>query len=1139
MSNKHFTHLHLHTDYSLLDGAITIDKLIEYGKKYNSKALAISDHGNIFAAVKFFEKCKKNNIKPIIGMEAYITDNRFTKNINNRYYHLLLLVQDEIGYKNLCKLISYSYMDGFYFKPRIDYEILEKYNKGIVATSTCVGGHIPSLLLENREEEALTKIKYMQQLFEDRYYLEVQPPNFDKQKTLNQKIFELEHELKIPLIATGDCHYATFEDRYAHEVMLAIQTRTTMDDPNRMTFGECLAYMQSPDEMLNIFNGREDIVWRTGEIADRCNFEFQTGKLFFPEFPLPKEQTHESFFKEKCIEGFENLCNTNRFDLTKKNEYFKRLEFEMDMIAKTGFVTYFLIVSDFIKWAKRNNIAVGPGRGSAAGSVASWCLEITDIDPVKYNLLFERFLNPERITMPDIDIDFCIYGREKVIEYVKQKYGHDRVGQIITFGTMMAKGVIKDVARALGIPFEDANHVTDLIPQELKITLEEALKSEPKLQALYDKNPKIKEVIDIAKRLEGTTRHASKHAAGIVISPEPIADVLPIYVPSKTNEIVTQYAMTELETLGFLKMDFLGLKNLTLITDVLALIKKTQDITIDIIYIPLDDQKTFDLLCKGNSLGVFQLEGDGLRDVLRRLKPQTFEDIIAVNALYRPGPLGSGMVDDFIERRHGRQHITYIFPELEDVLKETYGIIVYQEQVMKIASVIGGYSLGEADILRRAMGKKKAEVMAEQKEIFVSKSVQRNFNKKKAEELFDLMAYFAGYGFNKSHSAAYGLIAYQTAYLKANYPLEFMCSLINLELGSPETFVDYIQEARSMNIQIIPPSVQKSEAKFFPINNTLQFGLLGIKNLGENAVNSIIESRKKKEFVNFIDFCSQIDLRVCNKRVLENLILSGAVDCFEKSRAQKLHNLEMIMKRAEEEQDKNTTGQTSLFSMLEDEHNNNFQGDFAWEHTEEWTSTSILEKEKEVLGIYLSEHPLDSFEEIKKLLQIPSLSKMFFDQSTIILGHLTSLREITTKKGDLMAFGILEDKDNKCELIFFPTMYKKYMELLNKKDFFLVIGDSSESNENKRKMKVQNIFDLENFEIENHLKEIIIEVTSENIEYVINFYNNLEHGSHIISFKSKQNKEVIKYTSKKKVSITKNFLKSMYKNETCIKSLLN
>src|SRR5260221_4940804 len=732
MSQQHFTHLHLHTEYSLLDGAISLDKLVEFGKAHNYKALAINDHGNIFAAVKFFQKCKKAGIKPILGMEAYFTEDAKVKNADNKYYHLILLVQNQTGYKNLCKLISYSYQEGFYFKPRIDYNVLEQYSEGLIVTSACLGGHIAKLLMANNIKEAEERVDWFLRVFgRDRFFLEVQPEDQQEQTILNQKLFDLAQKKDLNCVAAGDCHYVALDDHEAHEIMLAVQTQSKLDDPNRFSFGECRAYMRTTEQMLDEFKEHQQAVWNAGVIADMCNFDFETDKLFFPQFIIPENYTQESYFAHMCRIGLQRLKDEQLILHDHIQEYDDRLEVEIDLITRMGFVGYFLVVSDFIQWAYRNGIPVGPGRGSAAGSLVAWALQITNIDPLKYNLLFERFLNPERVSMPDIDIDFCIEGRDKVIQYVRDKYGHDKVCNIITFGTMMAKGVIKDVARVLGFSFEDSNAMTNLIPEQLKITLTEALEQEPRLQELINNNPRTKHIFDIAFKLEGLTRHASKHAAGIVISPEPIDEVLPVYIPSKSTELVTQYAMTELEAIGFLKIDFLGLKNLTLIDRVLQLIKKNHNVVLDMNKLPLDDAPTFVLICEGKTSGVFQLESSGLKEVLRKLKPDKFEDIIAVNALYRPGPLGSGMVDDFIERRHGRQKIKYLFPELEPILAETFGVIVYQEQVMKIASAIGGYSLGEADILGRAMGKKKIEAIIEQKATLVEKATTRKFDGKK------------------------------------------------------------------------------------------------------------------------------------------------------------------------------------------------------------------------------------------------------------------------------------------------------------------------------------------------------------------------------------------------------------------------
>lgn len=1044
--SSYFTHLHLHTEYSLLDGAITIDNLIEFAKKHKLPSLAISDHGNIFGAVQFFNACKKAGIKPVLGIEAYLTEDIGIKNNENRYYHLLLLVENQQGYKNLCKLIHAAYTKGFYFKPRIDYALLETYHEGLIATSSCLGGHVPQLLKEQRINEANACIDRMLSIFgENNYFLEVQPGgDVDEQRIINEQIFALSKQRGIPSVATADCHYYRAEDRQAHEVMLAIQTHHKMSDHDRMSFGDWRVHMRTPDEMLAAFPHDPDAVWQSGAIADRCSFQFDTSKHFFPQFEIPTTESDRDYFARLCHEGLRALYDNDRFDKTHLEQYQARLNLEIDLIARMGFITYFLVVSDFIQWSRQNGVPVGPGRGSAAGSLVAWALRITDIDPIKYNLLFERFLNPERVSMPDIDIDFCVEGRERVINYVRDRYGHDKVCQIITFGTMMAKGVVKDVGRALGIPFEDTNAITNLIPDTLKISLKEALEQEPRLAQLRDSSPAIAQLFDIAMVLEGLTRHASKHAAGIVITPEPIDEMLPVYVPPKTNDLVTQYAMTDLESLGFLKMDFLGLKNLTLIQRVVELIKQNHGIDLDPVKLPFDDAKTFELLSRGETTGVFQLESSGLKDVLRRLKPETFEDIIAVNALYRPGPLGSGMVDDFIERRHGRQQITYLFPELEPILKETYGVIVYQEQVMKIASAIGNYSLGEADILRRAMGKKKAEVMVEQRAIFVKRATEGGFNEHKAGDLFDLMAYFAGYGFNKSHSAAYGMIAYQTAYFKAHYAPEFMCCLISLEARDPEKMAFYIQETRDMGIDVLPPDINASDAQFTTEQGKVRFGLVGIKNAGDSGLDSCLEERAKEgPFKDLLDFCVRVDLRRCNRRFIESLISAGAFDRLAGSRAQKTNELDTVIDRAWEKKDAATTGQMGLFAPAPSSSPDNLMTEvYTFAPCEEWTMHETLEKEKEVLGLYVSARPLDQYKRPLSWLTVTGFIDAKAKQGNVICcGFKKSMKTITTKKGDRMAFLELEDYQGSAEVVIFPKLYQKISDILEKESIFVVSGE--------------------------------------------------------------------------------------------------
>ncbi|HSW75648.1 MAG TPA: DNA polymerase III subunit alpha [Candidatus Saccharimonadales bacterium] len=1137
---KHFTHLHLHTEYSLLDGAITLPKLIDHAKAQGLKSLAITDHGNIFGAVKFFQLCKKAGIKPILGMEAYITENVDQRSVDKKYYHLILLVENEIGYKNLCKLIAYSYQKGFYFKPRIDYNILQQHCQGLIATSACLGGHIPQLLKNDQEEQALQQIDWFVKHFgKDRFYFEVQPEDQEEQKVMNKKLFELGAKLGIDCVATTDCHYLSLQDHQAHEVMLAIGTGKRFDDPTRFSFGQCRAYMRSEAEMLEIFKDHPQAVYNTGKIADMCNFEFETGKLFFPAFATPQDQTPEQYFQTLCRAGLETLANNKRFPAEHKEKYVARLELEMDLIIKMGFVGYFLIVSDFIMWSRRNNIPVGPGRGSAAGALVAWCLEITNIDPLKYNLLFERFLNPERVSMPDIDIDFCIEGRETVINYIKDKYGHDKVCQIITFGTMLAKGVIKDVARALGLPFEESNMITALVPEQLKITLKEALEQEPQLKELTENNPTIKHVFDIAFKLEGVTRHASKHAAGIVITPEPTHEMLPIFIPPKDNAIVAQYAMTELESIGFLKIDLLGLKNLTLVKNTLNSIKHHQNITIDIDHIPLDDQKTFDLLQAGKTSGVFQLESDGLKDVLRKLKPDKFEDIIAVNALYRPGPLNAGMVDDYILRRHGKQTIEYFFDELKDVLEETYGVIVYQEQVMKIASVIGGYSLGEADILRRAMGKKKADVMAEQKKLFVDRAVAKGFDLKKSDALFELMAYFAGYGFNKSHSAAYALIAYQTAYLKANYPAQFAACLISLEATNAEKMAFYLKEARDMGIELLPPNINKSHIDFTVVDNKILFGLQGIKNIGLASLHNIIADREKKgPFKDILDFCQRIDLRTSNKRVLENLICAGAFDELPGNRAQKFYELAHIIELALEIKEHKLTGQMQLFSTGKS--TTDHEQAYSFSSRPEWSNKEKLEKEKEVLGFYISSHPIQVNEKqltwiqahtIASLLELVKKHPAHVSQEPTIItyGLLTQKKIISTKKGERMAFVQIEDLHNHAEIIVFPRLFKQIESWLSDYTIFIVKGALDISAQANCKIKANQCVPLELvFDQWDKINQVTLQLPDDVTLEHIDFIKKIEGGKIPLRMIFQENGKNIKLVTKKSVSLNLDLIAKLH-----------
>ena len=1091
--SKEFVHLHLHTDFSLLDGAIKIPELLKTCQKQNWKSVGISDHGNIFGAVKFFQQAKKANIKPILGIEMYFTPDVKIKDAKEKYFHVLLIVQNKIGYKNLCQLLTFAYQKGFYFKPRIDYEILAKHCQGLIATAGCGGGHIPTLLSNENYPQAEKWTKWFLQHFgQNRFFFELMPHNVEEQKILNKRLLELGQKMGVRCIATSDAHFIKKEDKYAHEVLLAIQTKKQMTDKNRMSFGEYECDLKTTQEMLDFFKDIPQAVWNTGLVADSCEFEFEFGKLFFPNFEVPGQHNQESYFKNLCIDGLESLKQKKLIPQDQYQIYDNRLQEEMNLIIKMGYVGYFLVVSDFIKWAKQQNIPVGPGRGSVAGSLVAWAMEITNVDPLKYNLLFERFLNPERVSMPDIDIDFCVQRREDVINYVKEKYGHDCVCQIITFGTMMAKGVIKDVARALGFPFQDANNITNLIPNQLKITLKESIEQEPKLQDLIDNNSSVKELFDICFKLEGLTRHASKHAAGVVISPEPLHTVLPLYIPPKSSELITQYAMTELESVGYLKMDFLGLKNLTVIQRTLETIEKNHGIIINLDQLSLDNPKAFELLKKGATSGIFQFESEGIKEVLRKLQPEKFEDLIAVNALYRPGPLGSGMVDDFIDRKHGKRKTTYMFSQLEPILAETYGVIVYQEQVMKIASAIAGYSLGGADILRRAMGKKKVEVMAEQKELFIKGAKERNFDGPKAAELFDLMAYFAGYGFNKSHSTAYALIAYQTAYLKANYPTEFMAALVSFETNNPDQLTFYLQEISDMGLQAIPPNINRSEIEFSAQKDGILFGLKGIKNVGQTALENILQQKKDKPFLDLLGFCKQVNLRTVNKRVIESLIYAGAMDCFPGNRAQKINELEKILKLANDSKEEAKTGQMSMFCVGNangQDPKETVQEIYTYKPLDDLSSKEKLQKEKEVAGFYLSSHPLQNYPALKWIKAISftkALEKIqtltsIREPEVLCYGLMQSHKVITTKKGAKMAFAQFEDLSSHAELVIFPSLFKQIENWLDEYDVFVIKGIMDTTSQAKCKIKANSLIPIELFFEESKLKTLNLELP-ENID---------------------------------------------------------
>ena len=1053
MVHADFVHLHLHSQYSLLDGAIKLDELITRIKEFKMPAVAVTDHGNMFGAVEFYSQAMGAGIKPIIGCEVYVAPgSRYTKSnargSSEASYHLILLCMNRTGYRNLCYLISAAYREGFYYKPRIDWELLEKHHQGLIALSACLGGELPTLINLNQPDEALQRAGQMAEIFDDgRFYLELQENHLQEQAKANAGLIAISRELDLPLVATNDCHYLTRDNAFAHEVLLCIQTGKTMDDPNRMRFPNEEFYVKSPEEMIALFPEQPEAVANTIRIAERCNLELDFDTYHFPQYEKPAEKTLDEVLAEQSRVGLEERLAEIR-QVRELSEadiavYYQRLEEELTCIREMGFPGYFLIVADFINWGKDNRIPVGPGRGSAAGSLVAYAIRITDIDPIPYNLLFERFLNPQRISMPDIDVDFCIYGRERVIEYVREKYGAENVAQIITFGTMLAKGVLRDVGRALNIPYGEVDKIAKLVPGVLGITLQEAIDQEPRLKALIEKDSKVKELVKTSLALEGLTRHASTHAAGVVVTPRPLPEYLPLYVDPKSGGQVTQYAMSYVEKIGLVKFDFLGLKTLTVIENAVNLIRQGKNPDFDLKLIPDDDTKTYELLSHGESTGVFQLESSGMKEYLVKLKPSCFEDLIAMVALYRPGPLGSGMVDSFIKRKHGLEKFSYDFPELEAILKDTYGVIVYQEQVMLIAQTLANFSLGGADLLRRAMGKKKAEEMAKQKKIFLEGARENRLDPKKAEAVFDLMEKFAAYGFNKSHSAAYALIAYQTAYLKAHYPVEFMAALLTEDMENTDKVIKNIAEVRAMDIEIYPPDINASERSFTVDEDAMRFGLGAVKGVGSAALESILQVRREKPFASLQDFCERVDLRKVNKKVVEALIKCGAFDSLSGKRAQFYAGLEDAMEVGQRLQREQAAGQDSLFGSNEIlTARGNGYGTLP--EVEEWDEKTLLSHEKESLGFYVTGHPLARYSEtIKRFAtcEAAGLAERSDKEQVRICGIVSGIKELMTKKGDRMAFVTLEDLSGSIEMIVFPEVYAAAMDLLKGEEPLLVSGE--------------------------------------------------------------------------------------------------
>ena len=1073
MKHADFVHLHLHSQYSLLDGAIRIPDLIERVKELKMPAVAVTDHGNMFGAVEFYSKAVAAGVKPIIGCEVYVApSSRFEKKnargSSEAAYHLILLCKNQIGYRNLCQMVSAAFREGFYYKPRIDWELLEAHNEGLIAMTACLGGEIPTLINLGCMDEARQRTQQMAQIFDNnRLYLELQENGIPDQATANAGLIELGNELGLPLVATNDCHYLTREDAYAHEVLLCIQTGKTMDDEKRMRFANDGFFVRTPDEMQELFSHVPEALSNTLEIAQRCNVEFDFNTYHFPQYEKPADKSLDQVLDEMAYTGLEERLEAIKeknpdFSAEEEQRYRQRLERELETIKSMGFPGYFLIVADFINWAKDQNIPVGPGRGSAAGSLVAYSIRITDIDPLPYDLLFERFLNPERISMPDIDVDFCIYGREDVIRFVQQKYGEPNVAQIITFGTLGAKGVIRDVGRALNMPYGEVDKISKLVPAVLNITLNEALKQEPRLQELAKKDVRVKELINIALRLEGLTRHASTHAAGLVVTPEPLTEYLPLYTDPKSGSQVTQFVMSYVEKIGLVKFDFLGLKTLTVIDKALELIHAGSNPEFDLDKISMEDEKSYELLSHGDTTGVFQLESSGMKELLIKLKPNCFEDIIAACALYRPGPLGSGMVDDFILRKHGKKEIVYDFEQLQPILEDTYGVIVYQEQVMLIAQVLANYTLGGADLLRRAMGKKKAEEMEKQKALFMAGARENKLNEKKAEAVFDLMAKFAAYGFNKSHSAAYALIAYQTAFLKAHYPVEFMAALLTEDMENTDKVIKNIAEVRAMGIDVLPPDINASIRSFTVYENAIRFGLGAVKGVGSSALESILRVRDENgAFTSLYDFCERVELSKVNKKVVEALIRCGAFDSLGGNRAQYMAALEDAMSIGQNIQRERQQGQESLFEIDEMlSHGGNGYSDLP--NVEEWSDKETLMYEKEALGFYITGHPLSRYaEDIKTFATCDSsgLAEMADKSEVKICGMVASTKELVTKKGDRMAFISLEDLSGSVEAVVFPEVFQAAAEFLDGDEPLMVYG-SLDAGEESVKILAKEIIPL-------------------------------------------------------------------------------
>jgi DNA polymerase-3 subunit alpha len=1044
-----FTHLHLHTQYSLLDGAIQHNPLFERVRALGQTAIAMTDHGNLFGAVEFYEKAVANGVKPIIGCEAYVAaGSRFDKEKRDKdasgfdaISHQLLIATNEVGYRNLMILISKAYLEGFYYKPRIDLELLAKHSEGLITTSGCLSSLVSRRILGGELDAAWQLAEEFKRLFPDRYYLELQRHGIPDQDRVNAELVKMASDLRLPLLATNDAHYLEHEDHEHHDALLCIGTAANLDDPNRFRFDGRGFYVKSGDEMLELFHDHPRAVHASMEIAERCSLEIPMGTYHMPEFQVPAGATRESVLQRDARVGLRaRLGLEPDAPLPDKyRPYAERLDYELGVIGQMGFAGYFLIVADFIGYARKHGIPVGPGRGSSAGSLVAYSLGITGVDPIEYDIIFERFLNPERVSMPDIDVDFCMRGRGRVIEYVSQKYdepgrGDDgrRVAQIITFGTLQARAVLRDVGRVMGMPFGDVDRIAKLIPETLGIKIDEALEQSPELRARVEADGQIARLVETGRRLEGLTRHASTHAAGVVIGDRPLIELAPLYRDSKTGDVVVQYDMRCVEKIGLIKFDFLGLKTLTVLADAERNVRASGRADFDVEKIPLDDGASFDLLCRGDTEGVFQMESSGMTDLVTKLRPRSFKEIIPLIALYRPGPLGSGMVEDYVARKHGQARVEYLIPQLEELLTETLGVIVYQDQVLQIANRLAGYSLGEADLLRRAMGKKKPEEMAKHRDKFTAGCAANGIDPRKAATLFDQVAEFAEYGFPKAHSTAYAFVTYQTAFLKANHPREFLAALLSIEAGNHEKLARYIAHTKERGIDVLPPDVNESARDFTPVAEGIRFGLAGVKNVGEGAIESILAVRAESgEFRSLHDFTSRVDSRRVNRRVVESLVKCGAFDSLHANRAALWNALDAALESGAAAQRDREIGQESLFG---DGGGASALPVGALPDAPPWTEAERLANEKEVLGFYVTGHPLEAHTAaLRRFTDVSAATASErVGREVRVGGVIAALRETRTRKGKTMGFATLEDVTGSFELVIFAEPFALHRSLLKR-----------------------------------------------------------------------------------------------------------